>query len=503
VTTAALAARGVARGVPLSALAAVVVVGVAALLRGINLGHWALEQDELYTLRDATDLGASSTGPGIKARPVYYLLQHLLLALLPPTALLLRLPAFVFGVAGVWVTWLLGRRAFGSTAGLVAAALVTVSPWHLYESQLARYWTLVYLLAACALLALQRARDTERPGAYLLAAGVIGLGILTHPTFAFPFVGALPALTLARSEGGRLPLAPARQAWRWLWLPLLGGALAGLVLLKATGSESSLRNWGGRGAANLLLIPAMVQWMTPVTATATALAAAWLASRGAGADRRWGMAALLGMGSAATLLLLAAVRTDVYADYGMAALPLAYVAIGGAVERLGTRAGAAGREVMWGATALLVASALPGAASHLLDGSRFDYRPVYEYLQRRGANELVVGWPVINQRYYAPELRFAELVGDTTRLSDLARREAGIWLVTSHQRHGIVMDDGALTEWVHGRCQRVLRTGATRLDYRSYHVVLSWCHDQPETPGRAGERARVQSAGPAGARDGS
>ena len=71
------------------------------------------------------------------------MMQHLLLKVIPPTALTLRLPAFLFGVLGVWATWRLARRAFGTTAGLVAAALVALSPWHLYASQFARYWTLV------------------------------------------------------------------------------------------------------------------------------------------------------------------------------------------------------------------------------------------------------------------------------------------------------------------------------------------------------------------------
>src|SRR5205814_520161 len=95
-------------------------VALALLLRLRGLITFPLEQDELYTVQEATQLFRTTLKPGISGRPLYYLLEHVLLAAGPATPLLMRLPPLLFGLAGVWATWRLGARLFGVTAGWVA-----------------------------------------------------------------------------------------------------------------------------------------------------------------------------------------------------------------------------------------------------------------------------------------------------------------------------------------------------------------------------------------------
>lgn len=80
-----------------------------AALRWYGLSSWAFEQDELYTLRDALSLR-------FNVRPAYYFVVHLLLEVFPPSDLVLRGPAFVFGVLGIEATWVPGREVFGTRA---------------------------------------------------------------------------------------------------------------------------------------------------------------------------------------------------------------------------------------------------------------------------------------------------------------------------------------------------------------------------------------------------
>lgn len=454
---------------------------LALALRIYHLGSLPFEQDELYTMRDARDFGESavaSGGPGIRGRPLYYLLQHALLALFPATPFLLRFPALIFGLLGVWVTWLVGRREFGTAAAAVAALLVAISPWHLYASQFARYWTLVYLLAALLYLLLPRAVATDRPRDYLLALLPLLAGALTHPTFLFPMVGVAVAVHAVSTEGRfRLPW-PSRNAWKALWGPFLLSLGLGYLALKVTGSEEGLQNWGGRGvAATLRLLPAVVQWIEPAVVAAGLAGAIYLLGRDRVEDRRWGAMALFGVGGAILLLLLAALRTDVYADYGMSMLPLVFVTVGGAVQRLGSRLAAPTRFAV-GTTAVLAAAVLPATVSHLLDGTRFDYRPAYRYIARTDPGGLVVGWPVVLQRYYAPRLRFDELKSSASFLEQNAAREP-FWLVTSHHRHGMISGGAQVERWIGANCHKVLETGRTRLDYRSYRVDLHRCDRTP------------------------
>src|SRR5205823_6641039 len=248
-------------------------VALALLLRLRGLITFPLEQDELYTVQEATQLFRTTLKPGISGRPLYYLLEHVLLAAGPATPLLLRLPPLLFGLAGVWATWRLGARLFGVTAGWVAGLLVAISPWHLYMSGFARYWSLVYLLVTLLFLCLAVAASTDRSRDYAGAAATGILGSLTHPTFLF----------------------------------------------------------AGLGAA-LRLLPAMVQWTTPTVCAAGGMGALLLlALRERPAWRRFGAMALVGIASTTVLLFVLATRTDVYADYGIAMLPLVFVASGALV----------------------------------------------------------------------------------------------------------------------------------------------------------------------------
>ena len=51
--------------------------------------------------------------------------------------LIARSITVAFGVASVWVVWLVGRRFFGARAGLTAACLLALMPGHVLQSQFA------------------------------------------------------------------------------------------------------------------------------------------------------------------------------------------------------------------------------------------------------------------------------------------------------------------------------------------------------------------------------
>src|SRR3954469_21272860 len=95
-----------ARGIDMYTWLAIAIVAVGALLRWYTIVKFTWDQDELYTIQEARDLFQTKLPPGINARPLYYLLQHPLLSLLPQTTVMLRLLPFAFGTLGLWVTWL-------------------------------------------------------------------------------------------------------------------------------------------------------------------------------------------------------------------------------------------------------------------------------------------------------------------------------------------------------------------------------------------------------------
>lgn len=456
-------------------LTLLLVAGAALRLSGLD--SMPFEQDELYTLRDARDLGATAGGaPGIAGRPLYYLLQHALLEVMPPTPFLLRLPAVIFGLLGIWALYQLVRRRFGSGAGLAAAALVALSPWHLYMSQFARYWSLVFLWATAAFLLLPRAMDSDRKRHYVAALAVVVGGLLTHPTFVFPFIGFVPALHLVDREGRVGIRLPSRNAWVALWGPLLAFVATAYALLSLTGEQDALQNWGGRGfGATLRLIPAMVQWADPVFVTVAVLGMLLLVTT-PGPDRRWGLAALAGAAAAALLLFVASFRTDVYADYGTSALPLLFMSAAAGLSRIDRSAELRRGTVLMGGTLVVLVAMLPGTVSHLIDGTRFDFRAAFQTVAASDPDALVVGGPAILARYYAAELETREMPGRVETLDRWASEEpGGFWLITSHRRRGMLAPSEAFQAWVDGNCRVVDRIGRTRLDFRSYRLEVARC----------------------------
>jgi Dolichyl-phosphate-mannose-protein mannosyltransferase len=457
---------------------------LAAALRLHGLGSFSLEQDELYTIQEGTELYDTIAQPGIAARPLYYLIVHPLLIWLPHTPILLRLPAFIFGMAGVVVAWWLARRTLGRTAGLAAAVFTAISPWHMYASGMARYWSFVFLLAASAYTLIPWATDRDDRRLFLATLVVLSLGTATHPSFLFPVAGAVLATHLVRTDGSFGLRWPTPMAWRWLWGPyavLLGGSA---IALRVLGRADELKNWGGRSAAaNARLVPAVAEWATPVLCAAAAIGVVLLIPDRGLVRRRWALMAALGVVCALGALVAASRQTNVYADYAMAALPLIMVSaailpqLASELAR-GALRGSQAPNTMLGAAvgAVMVAGVLPGTVSHLSDGTRFDYRPSYRWIEARGPKELVVMWPQSVQVRYAPGLRTALLLSDTAALADTLKREGSVWVLASEKRYGLVGDDaGALSAWLNRRCRLVQATERPRIDDRVYRVDLFHC----------------------------
>ncbi|MCU0621047.1 MAG: glycosyltransferase family 39 protein [Gemmatimonadales bacterium] len=443
----------------------------AVLLRAWGLASFPLEQDEMYTELESEELYQTGLKPGIDARPLYYVVQHAVPdgALYPD--LRLRVLPLAFGVLGVVVAWALGRWLFGPVGGLVSGWMVALSPWHLYISGMARYWSLVFLLALLAAWALLRALETDERRDYLLALLLMVAGLVTHPTFVVGMAGAVPAALVVRRDG-RLGLPwPTRAGWLWLFAPLLLVGLWFRWFMQAGRTADPVLNWAGRGlGASLRLVPGVVQWATPGVFVAAGCAIlAGLAAESARV-RRWsfmaGGSALVGL----PLLMAASFRTNIYSDYAVAIVALLLVACGGvALVVLNT----AGTVV---AGLILAAGVLPSTASHLLDGTRLDFRPAFARIRDAGPGAMVLVKPIIQARRYAPELREVETIERRAALDSVARGEPWVWLVTSRQRTGLQFDaDRSVSSFIAERCRPEGSWERTRFDFRAHRVELYRC----------------------------
>ena len=175
--------RWPARDERLQWMAIAVLTVIAIALRVYRLTEWSLHDDEYSTWKNSLELSWSNP------RPLLFALNHYLVwPLFGLRELGLRLIPVTAGVVAVPAFYVMLRRVNMGTEGLAAAALVAVSTWHVYWSQFARYYTLVFLLSAVCGLALLGWLRNRRGGWLGLAAASGVLATLAHPS-ALPVVG--------------------------------------------------------------------------------------------------------------------------------------------------------------------------------------------------------------------------------------------------------------------------------------------------------------------------
>lgn len=80
--------------------------------------------------------------------PLYHVILKITLNFFPNTEIFARLPSIIFGVATVFILYLLGKKLFERKTAAIAAILLATSPLHIYYSQEARMYSLAAFLVS-------------------------------------------------------------------------------------------------------------------------------------------------------------------------------------------------------------------------------------------------------------------------------------------------------------------------------------------------------------------
>jgi len=223
---------------------------VATVIRLIELGD-GLWYDEILTWLSYGEmpfLQIVTTYDSQNQHILFSLLSRLSLTVFGSTPWALRLPAVVFGVAGIGALWLLGRDvsihepADGCEAvrvraePLLAAAFLTFSYHHVWFSQNARGYTGLLFWSLLSTWFFLRALRAGRALDWAGFAMCIAMGVYTHLTMLFVVAGQFLAFGLApvTQEGPQVerPDAGSATSARWWFRGLVYGfGLAGLLTL--------------------------------------------------------------------------------------------------------------------------------------------------------------------------------------------------------------------------------------------------------------------------------
>lgn len=139
------------------------IILAGALARFFQLGAKSLWYDELYTVWSSRLPLVSLVQEEAAARhpPVYYVLGHFWFSLFPGDAGV-RSISCAAGVAVVYLTFLTGRELFSITVGLWAASFAAISPFLIWSSREATYYSWVTFISLFSFYLLLRAMNTGR-----------------------------------------------------------------------------------------------------------------------------------------------------------------------------------------------------------------------------------------------------------------------------------------------------------------------------------------------------
>jgi uncharacterized membrane protein len=169
-------ARGDARG-PWLAGALLLALG----LRLWGLGRQSLWLDEAFSVYVARADLASILRAKLDLHPPFYLLLlHGWMAVAGQGEFAVRLLSLVFDVGTVGLIYVLGRRVFSPTMGLLAAFLLAVSPFHVYFAQEARSYALLCFLVLLSTILFLRALASNRWADWASFGAVSLLALYTH-----------------------------------------------------------------------------------------------------------------------------------------------------------------------------------------------------------------------------------------------------------------------------------------------------------------------------------
>ena len=166
--------------------AAAVIFGVVARL--VHLDDTPLG-DELSTIYIVHGHSLSDVLHLVKSDaeispPLYFVLAWIC-AQFGSASELIRLPALIAGLSAIPLAFLLARRLFGYSAGLVAAAVMALNPFMVFYSTEARSYSLAIALLLGSTLAMLIAAERRSIRWWALYAALVALAMYAHYTAVF------------------------------------------------------------------------------------------------------------------------------------------------------------------------------------------------------------------------------------------------------------------------------------------------------------------------------
>lgn len=198
-----------------------VIVLLAGAMRFYKLGEWSFWIDEIKTVNAAREVA----GFDYATQPINLALINLALSSLAIDEWSARLVPALVGVLTILVLYFPVKNIFGPGVALLSCLLLAVSPWHLFLSQSARFYTLLLLLYGLSMVTFYFGIERDRPSFLIVSLMLLGLAARERLTAGFYLPVVFTYLLLVRVMPTKKPLGLRRRNVLLLLIPALGFAL--------------------------------------------------------------------------------------------------------------------------------------------------------------------------------------------------------------------------------------------------------------------------------------
>ncbi len=156
------------------------VLVVCVVLRLLQIDEWSIWIEENHLVRDVKLYMESLSAILGNPRPVFYLLVLPVFQVWGVSLVNARIISAFIGILTLPIFYLFARLAINRRTALIGALLLALSPWHIFWSQNARFYTILLLFYALAYVFFYLALETDRFVFTILAIGFLGAATLSH-----------------------------------------------------------------------------------------------------------------------------------------------------------------------------------------------------------------------------------------------------------------------------------------------------------------------------------
>lgn len=194
---------------------------IALATRAYGIGEWPITGDEYFTVAWAEERAFGIIGSA------YYALVLGSQAVFGATNWAARLPSVVLGVLSIPAFYLMCRSLFGRKAATIGCVFIILSDWHLYHSQIARFYSGVFLFGTTSYYSYYICLKEERYSYLFLFFLSSFIAVTFHATAIFIVIscGAYSLLRIVDTRDREVSLSKSMAKYH-LMVCVLAAAIA-------------------------------------------------------------------------------------------------------------------------------------------------------------------------------------------------------------------------------------------------------------------------------------